>query len=127
MTGPMQYRGERPRSWFEKTYSIRELRSLAYSEHLPEQMSIMRWLEHVGIKPKNQNWYKVFAYYPLLDRESIRGEHLASLALEWDKEGPSNVHEWLDMVEFECAGTTKRDTVREALEAAGELPNRSAK
>jgi len=119
-TGPTPYRQDRRPSWFEITWSLKQLRELATSEHLPDEMYIMRWLEHIGVKPRNQNWHKEFAYYPLLDYNAIQGQHLASLALEWDKEGPSNVLDWLEMIEFECAGSPKRDRLREALEAAGE-------
>lgn len=121
MIGRMPSKQDRRPSWFEKTYSIYELRRLANSENLPDEMLIMRWLEHIGVKPRNQNWFRIFSAYPLLDRNAISGQHLASLALEWDEEGPSNVNDWLDMIEFECVGSTKRDKVREVLEAISDL------
>lgn len=87
---------------------------------------IYPWLQEIGVVPKYAEWKNVFSAYPLLDRKAIKGEHLASLAVEWDREGPSYLTDWLDMVELECAGNPKMDIVREALEAAGELSRSSA-
>lgn len=87
----------------------------------------MVWLKQEGIVPANSSFNRVFATYPLLDRNAIKGEHLASLAIEWDKDGPCNIFEWFDMIEFECSGSPKRDKIREQLEAVGGLHGRRSR
>jgi hypothetical protein len=124
MTGQTPSQQERNQSWFNKTWSVDYLRSQVNYWDVQGTGYIYPWLQEIGIVPKYATWDNVFSAYPLLDRSAIKGEHLASLAVEWDREGPSYLTEWLDMVEFECAGNPKRDIVREALEAVGELSGR---
>ncbi len=120
VTGQMPSGQGKSLSWHNETYDIDWLREKARRYNFEPFTYIMTWLKEIDVVPKWATWTKVFSAYPLLDKRAIKGEHLASLALEWDKEGPSDLTNWLDMVEFECAGNPTRDTVVKALEAVGE-------
>lgn len=111
---------EKRLTWHNRTYSIEWLRSKSDIWDSGQPGSIFEWLKSIGAVPVYLDTYREFSAYPLLDKDAIKGEHLASLAIEWDNLGPSYVDDWLDMVEFECSGSIKRDAVRYALEAARE-------
>lgn len=104
--------------WIEATYSLDQLRSYLPPEMYTGGWYVSEWLYTIGVV-HDRAWKKVFSTYPLLNRYAIKAGQLASLALEWDREGPSDLTSWLDMVELECS--PKRDRVIEALESASEL------
>lgn len=54
-----------------------------------------------------------------LDPNAIPAGYLASLAYEWDKDGPSSPGEFIDALRPELKGSPQRDVVHEQLEAAG--------
>lgn len=54
-----------------------------------------------------------------LDPQSIPAGYLASLAFEWDADGPSSPSEFVDALRPELKGSPEREVVREQLETAG--------
>lgn len=107
-------------AWFLETYDLDSLRFTAENNWPDEPSMITEWLRAEGVIPPYVDVVREFSTYPVLDRKAIKAEHLASLAREWDKLGPSHLTDWLDMVELECGNSSKRDIVKESLEAVGE-------
>lgn len=54
-----------------------------------------------------------------LDPQGIKAGYLASLAFEWDKDGPSSPADFVDALRPELKGSPEREVVREQLEMAG--------
>lgn len=125
-TGRTPYRQVNDPNWRNKEYSIPQLYRLLSPTDYVGQSYATSWLRKVNIIPRREPWNTVYSVYPNFQRDRIKAEHLASLALEWDREGPSNMVDWLEMVELECTDSTRRDTVREALEVIGGLSSKSA-
>ncbi len=105
-------------NWTEDTYSLDQLRSYLPPELYTGGWYVLEWLYTIGVV-HDRAWKKVYSAYPVLDRCNIKAEYLASLALEWDREGPSDLTDWLDMVELECR--PKKDRIVEALESVSGL------
>jgi hypothetical protein len=102
-----------------RTYGYHWLRKQA-ADH-PHLTSAMEFLKVVGVVPQDEeftgrNWLP----RTNLDPNAISARYLAEFANDWDELGESSPGYFIEALEFECAGSEKRDVVAETLMALGE-------
>lgn len=104
--------------WQKLTYGFNWLRKQAADHaHLNSSMD---FLKAIGVVPADstfagRNWLP----NTNLDPTAIKARYLAEVANDWDDMGPSQPMDFVNMLEFECAGSPKRDVVAETLSALG--------
>lgn len=105
--------------WKTETYGYHWLRKQAADhDHLT---SAMGFLKAIGVVPEGVDYRRsnipgaVAAPQP----DSVPAEYLAGMAVDWDSLGESEPRYFIEALEFECAGTAKRDAVATMLAELG--------
>lgn len=106
-------------AWQRKNYSLSSLRGKQRVGHHKE--SVFAWLKEIGVVPADVAKVWQSNVRPNLDPERIDGHYLASSAFEWDTWGPSSPKDFLDALELETAGCTRRDFVADTLYMLGQI------
>jgi hypothetical protein len=103
--------------WRVKTVSLNSLRDAA--KGYPEG-SVFDWLKDIGLVPDSVNTAKVAQVRTNIDGHSMPVGYIASAAFEWDSWGRSAPSDFVEAIEFETAGNTKRDFVSNLLISLGQ-------
>jgi hypothetical protein len=102
--------------WTQKTYSLAYLRS---KETFGTFRSVFPWLKGIGIVPLDVSSMRDAQVKLALDDKNIEAGYLAASAYEWDSWGASRPSEFLDALDLETAGTTRKDVIVETLTMLG--------
>ena len=107
--------------WRSQTFALSWLRERRFDFDPASASPVFDWLRAIGVVPAevaelkwghNQN-------APLLNPDAIKAGYISQVAAEWDSWGRSTPTQFLDAMELETVGTTKRDVIAETLEALG--------
>lgn len=109
--------------WFERTVEYEQLRT--YATQFAHFDSIVQWLYAIGVLPNDVKSLPEPTIKTELNPSSIKCGYLAASAFQWDAEGPSTPHEFLDAIEFELAGSAKKAAAAEALKELGRESDQS--
>ena len=106
--------------WKTETYGYNWLRKQA-ADH-GHMDSAMEFLRAVGVVPADVEYGRATRVVSnSLDPQAIPALYLAEFANDWDNIGPSSPDFFVAALEFECAGSRKRDVVSETLTELGAL------
>jgi hypothetical protein len=102
--------------WQKQTCTLGWLRDREDTRHI----SILAWLTSLGLIPEGAGKLSHNKIIRLaMDPKKIEIGYLASAACEWDCIGPSRPRDFLNAIELETAGSTRKDTIVETLTALG--------
>lgn len=109
-----------PADWAKQTYGFNWLRKQATDHgHLT---SAMDFLQAVGVVPADSSFRRKTRWTSnSLPASAIPALYLAEFANDWDSVGESSPVDFMEAVEFEVAGTSKRDVVAETLAELGAI------
>ena len=118
--------------WTSETFSLAWLRERRFDFDPLSESPVFEWLKSIGAVPasvhatghaliEDGHASRYSQNQPVLnlDGDAIPARYLALTAGEWDTWGKSTPTQFLDAIELETAGHTKRDTVYETLWALG--------
>jgi hypothetical protein len=103
--------------WRRLTYSLRSLREKAAAAR--GYRSAASWLRSIGVIPDEVLHVRPRQPILNLDADKVEAGYLAAVAFEWDSWGPASPLQFIDALEYETAGTGKRDAIAEILTQLG--------
>lgn len=103
--------------WQERTVEYEQLRK--YATQFSHFEYVVPWLYAIGVLPNDVTSLPEPTIKTELNPNSIKCGYLAASAFQWDAEGPSSPHDFLDAIEFEIAGSAKKAAAAEALKELG--------
>lgn len=115
--------------WTKETHSLSWLRAEAINWDWYQEMSggdfetdhtMLNFLRFAGVLPIGVEWNRGNAIPKTnLDGNSIPAGYLAEVAFDYDKDGYSTASDFIDMLEFEVAGTSSNDVLGEVMADLG--------
>ena len=105
--------------WLTQTYSYNWLRKRAADR--ADMAGAMTFLKSIGVVPEGETYRRtnIPGSVAAPHSSAIPGRYLAEFANDWDSDGPSSPVDFIEALEFECAGTEKRDVVSDLLADLG--------
>ena len=113
----------RKQDWRNQTFALSWLRERQDDERQGvTTFGVHEWLIDIGVVPAHVTSIKWSQVQPILnlDGDHIRAGYIAAVAAEWDSWGSSTPTQFLDALELETAGNTRRDVIAELLHTLGQ-------
>jgi hypothetical protein len=82
-------------------------------------IAVLPWLKSLGLVPEGVGRLRKAKVKLAMDAKKIEVGYLASTAYEWDQLGASRPRDFLDAIELETAGSTKKDAIVQTLTELG--------